>query len=187
MVSRKYASDYRLENVKDKKGKIVTKPVYRGELYSFSKSKKEIKKLKKIFIISLILEWFIFLLSLFLNTRVGRAMYVVLPFLGVAFPLLGETDTIWAFLSSKGPMIRSEKDKITEKMVSWIFTAFLLFIFSFVGHIIFWIRNGETITDAIFLVLTVLEIALSWNLFSKRKDLEMVKTGTTKLPPEEEE
>lgn len=35
MVSRKYAGDYRLENVKDKNGKLVTKAVYRGEIFGF--------------------------------------------------------------------------------------------------------------------------------------------------------
>ena len=50
MVSRKYASDYRLENIEGKNGKIVTKPVYRGDLFGFLKPTEEIKRLKTIFI-----------------------------------------------------------------------------------------------------------------------------------------
>ena len=41
MVSRRYVGDYRLENVKDKNGKLVTKPVYKGKYYVFEKSAEE--------------------------------------------------------------------------------------------------------------------------------------------------
>ena len=90
MVSRKYASDYRLENVEGKNGKIVTKPVYRGDLFGFSKSKEEVKRLKVIFIATTIIEWCLYFSSVLINTRAGRALYVSLPFLAVAFPLLGQ-------------------------------------------------------------------------------------------------
>ena len=64
----------------------------------------------------------------------------------------------------------------------------LFFAFcSIIGHIVFWIRNGESVIDAVYLVLTVLLVFLSWNLFKKRKDLEMKKIGTTVLPEKEDE
>ena len=187
MVSRKYTSDYRLENIKDKNGKIVTKPVYRGDLFGFSKSQEEVKRLKSIFVVSTIIEWCLYVFSILINTRAGRAMYVSLPFLAIAFPLLGQSDAVWTLASTKGDAARMVKDKITEKLVSWVFTVLFFSLCSVVGHIVFWVRNGETIIDAVFLVLTVLLIFLSWNLFKKRKDLEMKKTGTTVLPEKEDE
>ena len=187
LVSRKYTSDYRLENIKDKNGKIVTKPVYRGDLFGFSKSQEEVKRLKSIFVVSTIIEWCLYVFSILINTRAGRAMYVSLPFLAIAFPLLGQSDAVWTLASTKGDAARMVKDKITEKLVSWVFTVLFFSLCSVVGHIVFWVRNGETIIDAVFLVLTVLLIFLSWNLFKKRKDLEMKKTGTTVLPEKEDE
>ena len=187
MVSRKYTSDYRLENVEGKNGKIVTKPVYRGDLFGFSKSQEEVKRLKVIFIVTTIIEWCFYFSSVLINTRAGRTMYVSLPFLAVAFPLLGQSDTVWTFASTKGDATRMVKDKITEKLISWIFMVLFFSFCSIIGHIVFWIRNGESITDAVFLVLTVLLVFLSWNLFKKRKDLEMKKTGTTVLPEKEDE
>lgn len=187
MVSRKYASDYRLENIKTKSGKIVTKPVYRGDLFGFSKPKAEVKKLKYIFLISTIIEWLLFLASLLINTRSGRAMYVSLPFLALAFPLLGQSDAVWTFVSAKDGVTRMVKDKITEKLISWIFMVLFFSVCSAIGHIVFWVRNGESVIDVVFLILTILIIASSWNLFIKRKDLEMKKTGTTVLPEKEDE
>ena len=187
LVSRKYASDYRLENVEGKNGKIVTKPVYRGDLFGFSKSKEEVKRLKVILIVTTIIEWCFYFSSVLINTRAGRTMYVSLPFLAVAFPLLGQSDAVWTFASTKGDATRMVKDKITEKLISWIFMVLFFSFCSIIGHIVFWIRNGETVIDAVFLVLTVLLVFLSWNLFKKRKDLEMKKTGTTVLPEKEDD
>ena len=187
MVSRKYASDYRLENVEDKKGRIITKSIYRGDLYGFSKPEKEIGKLKKVYAVSTLMEWVLYFASLLMNTESGRTMYVSLPFLVIAFPLLGQSDAVWTFISSRKDVIRSVKDKITEKMISWVFMVFFFSLSSFVGHIIFWIRNGEGVKDAIFLVLTLLVLGLSWNLFLQRRGLSMEKSGTTVLPEREDE
>ena len=182
MVSGKYASDYRLENVEGKRGKIVTKPVYRGDLFSFSGTEKDVRKTKLIFAVSTAAEWILFFVAILLNTKAGRAMYVSLPFLATAFPLLGQTDAVWTLLVSKENVIRSVKDKITEKTVTWVFMVFFLSLCSLVGHIVFWIRNGESAMDVVFLVLTLFLTASSWNLFLKRKNLEMKKSGTTVLP-----
>ena len=187
LVSRKYASDYRLENVEDKKGRIITKSIYRGDLYGFSKSEKGLGKLKKVYVVSTLMEWVLYFASLLMNTESGRTMYVSLPFLVIAFPLLGQSDAVWTFISSRKDVIRSVKDKITEKMISWVFMVFFFSLSSFVGHIIFWIRNGEGVKDAIFLVLTLLVLGLSWNLFLQRKGLSMEKSGTTVLPEREDE
>ncbi|MCI7606678.1 MAG: hypothetical protein MSS69_07975 [Spirochaetales bacterium] len=186
MVSKKYTSDYRLENVEGKNGKVVTKPVYRGDLFGFSKSEKKIKRLKTIFIITTIIQWCLYLASVLINTRAGRTMYVSLPFLAIAFPLLGQSDAVWTFVSTKGDATRMVKDKITEKLISWIFMVLFFAFCSIIGHVVFWIRNGETIIDAVFLVLTVLLVFSSWNLFTKRKDLEMKKTGTTVIPEKDD-
>lgn len=182
MASRKYAADYRLENVKDKKGRVVTRAVYRGELFSFVKNEDEIRKTKVVFAVSTFLQWVFYLSSLLISSRAGRAMYVTLPFLVSAFPLLGQSDAVWTLWSRKENVIRSDKDKISEKLVSWVFMTFFFSLSSLVAHVVFWIRNGETIGDALFLVLTLLIAASGWNLFLHRKDLEMKATGTTVIP-----
>ncbi|MBQ0071947.1 MAG: hypothetical protein KBS81_08895 [Spirochaetales bacterium] len=182
MVSRKYASDYRLENVTDKKGRLVTVPVYRGDTFSFERPEDEMKRIKSTFVAFLVLQIVLFFIPLFLNSQSARTIYVSLPYLAMAFPLLGEADAVSTFWTLKKDVRRSEKDKVTEKLVSWVFLTMLFGSFSTLGHIVHWVLDGETVTDAIHLVVTILIVALGYSLFSKRKLLSMRKTGSTKMP-----
>ncbi|MBQ0071187.1 MAG: hypothetical protein KBS81_04925 [Spirochaetales bacterium] len=182
MVSRKYTSDYRLENVTDKKGRLVTVPVYRGDVFSFERPEDEMKKIKKVFAVSMVLQVVLFLIPLFLNSQSARTIYVSLPYLAMAFPLLGEVDAVFTFLFLKKDVKRSEKDKVTEKLVSWVFLVLLFGIFSTLGHIVHWMLDGETVADAIHLVITIVIVALGYSLFSRRKLLSMKRTGSTKMP-----
>ncbi len=187
MSSRKYTKDYRLENKSQKNGKVVTIPVYRGELFGFEKKKEDVERVKRVFLIFTIAEWVIYFVALLLNTDKGRVMYVSLPLIAVAFPLLGQTSIVLMLKKTKSEYIRSEKDKITEKLISWVFVSFFFSLCSLLGHVVSWIMRGESILDAILLVLTLLLVALSYSLFAKRKDLAMKMVGTTKLPEEEDQ
>ena len=173
MVSRKYRDDYRLENVKRKDGRVVTTVVYKGELFVFKKAGEELKKIKRIFILTTVIEWVVFFLSLFLNTDKGRVVYISLPLIAIAFPLLGQSDVLLLLLKDKKGYTRLEKDRITERLVSFIFISFFFSLCSLIGHIVHWIKYTESIEEAILLILTVLLTFLSFNLFLKRKDLEM--------------
>lgn len=181
MVSKKYVSDFRLENVEDRKGRVVTKPVYRGDYYGFGEDKEKIAELKKQFALLTSLQVVLYLLALVLNMPSGRIAYVSLPFLAVAFPLLGQADAVYAFCRSGEKMTRMERDKISENLVSWMFVVLCLAVSSAVGHVVYWVQYGETVKDAIFLVITILVLAFSYTLFSKRAQLKMVKVGTAKV------
>ena len=186
MSSRKYAKDYRLENKSQKNGKVVTIPVYRGELFGFEKKREDVERAKKIFISFTFAEWVIYIVALLLNTDKDRVMYVSLPLIAVAFPLLGQTSIVLMLIKAKNEYIRSEKDKITERLTSWVFVSFFFSLCSLLGHFVSWIMSGESIIDAVLLFLTLLLVALSYSLFAKRKDLAMKVVGTTKLPEGEE-
>ena len=94
MVSGKYAGDYRLENVKNRNGKTVTKAVYRGEIFGFEKAGDDLKRTRRIFLISTVCEWIFLIAFLLINSDKGRVMYVSLPLIAVAFPLLGQSDIV---------------------------------------------------------------------------------------------
>ncbi len=187
MISRKYVGDYRLENVENSKGRLVTRPVYRGDIFSFEKSGEEIVKTRRMFIRSTVLEWVILIFCLLINSSKGRMMYVSLPLIAVAFPLLYQSDAAALLMKRGGEYKREEKDKVTEKMVSAVFISFFLSLCSSVGHIAAWVMNGESTEDAILLSLTFAIVFISWSLFRKRGDLAMRKTGTTVLPETEDE
>ncbi len=178
MISRKYVGDYRLENVSNKNGKTVTKPVYRGDIFNFEKDEGEIIKLKRVLMRTTIIEWMVYFFALLINSDKGRVMYVSLPLIACAFPLIGQSSIIHT-IRSNGEYRREEKDRITEKLVSYSFISLFFALCSFLGHVCAWIRNGESTEDAILLSLTVALIASSYTVFSKRKELGMKKTGST--------
>ncbi len=182
MVSRKYAGDYRLENVKDKNGKLVTKAVYRGEIFGFVRPGEEMRRIRRTFLISTVCEWVFLFAFLFINSDKGRVLYVSLPMIAAAFPLLGQSDTVGLLYRKSGEYKREEKDRVTERLLSCVFISFFLALCSAVGHVAAWIGKGESTADAVQLVLTVLFVFTSWNLFSKREALKMKSTGTTVLP-----
>lgn len=181
MVSRKYTSDYRLENVEGKNGKTKTISVYRGDLFDWVISKEEVEKIKKIFTFSTIMEWVLLLVSLSLNTNKGRVAYVSLPLIAVAFPLLGQTDCLFALRKTRKSVERKDKDKVSEKLVSYVFVTLFLSSCSALGHVISWLTSGESFLDAALLIMNILLIGLAWNLFSKRNKLQMKKSGSTKV------
>ncbi len=187
MVSRKYVGDYRLENVGTKNGKTVTKAVYRGDLFDFEKSENDVVKLKKTVLRTTVIEWLVFVLALLINSSKGRVMYVSLPLIAVAFPLLGQSRIIGLFFKKREGYKREEKDMISERLVSYTFMVLFFSLCSAIGHVINWIMYGESNEDAILLSLTVALVASSYSLFRKRGDLGMKKTGTAKLPEAEEE
>ena len=186
MVSRKYAGDYRLENVKNRNGKIVTRAVYRGEIFGFEKTGDDMKRTRRILLISTLCEWAFLIAFLLINSDKGRVMYVSLPLIAVAFPLLGQSDIVSLLYRRSGEYKRQEKDRITERLVSYVFISLFLSFCSAAGHVVAWVRKGESIADAVVLVLTVLLVFSFWNLFKRRGDLRMKSTGTTALPPAEE-
>lgn len=187
MVSRKYVNDYRLENVQTENGRIVTKPVYRGDLFDFEKSVEEVVKLKRLILRTTVIEWLVLILALLINSDKGRVMYVSLPLIAVAFPLLGQSRIITLFFKGGEGYKREEKDRISERLVTYFFITLFFSLCSALGHVVAWVMNGESTEDAVLLSLTVALVASSFSLFRKRGDLGMRKTGSAKLPETEEE
>lgn len=181
MIPKKYASDFKLENVTDRKGRVVSKPVYHGDYYGFKCDKEEVAVLKRQFAVVTILEVALYLVALALNVPSSRIAYVSLPFFALSFPLIGQADAVFAFYRSGEKMTRMERDKITEKLASWMFVVTCLAVSSAVGHVVYWFQYGETLKDAFLLVITILVVALSYSLYAKRAQLKMVKTGTAKV------
>lgn len=178
MSSKKYANDYRLENVKNKKGKIVTKPIYRGDIYYFEREESVVSKRKITILVFTILEVIIFISALFLNSASGRVVYILLPYLLVAFPLLGQIDGVYTLFNIKSGCTRAEKDKVESKLVSYFFLTMIFSFSSVLGHIVHAFISGEDVVDLFYLFLTLIIGALSLSAFLFRKDLKMEKGGS---------
>lgn len=173
MKSRKYVDDYRLDNVYNKKGKLVTVPVYNGPLFDFVQKKERIKKTKIRYLIFGILEIVFFFLPLFLPTPTSHIFYISFPYCLIIFFLLGQGDATFTLLTLKEKIIRSQKDKIEKKLTMYIFLIMIFSLMSLIGHVVHWIIMGETLYDIIYLICTFLVCALAFSLFITKEDLKM--------------
>lgn len=190
MVTTKYTEDYRLENVLDKKsGKLVTKAVYRGDWFWFDKDMDLVKRRRVLFTALSGLIAVLFVVALMLTGFSERnteaiainQMYVLLPFVGLLFPiyfLLAATVRFW---QAKEKVTRAHRDRIIARYTSSSISVIFLAGASLVGHIVSWIRNGETMTDIVLLVITVVILASGIIMFVFHNDLSMEKVGTAKI------
>lgn len=190
MVTSKYSSDYRLENVVDpRSGKLVTKAVYRGDWFRFSKPAELVKKRGILFTVLTCLIAALFVTALMLtgvkernyNVKALEQIYVLLPFVGMIFPIYYLAAATWRFWRAKEKVTRSHKDRIVGRYTAASAATAILAAMSLIGHIVSWALNGETATDLVLLAITAAVIAAAAVIFAKRNDLSMEKCGTARI------
>ena len=203
MVSTKYTSDYRLENVVDPRtGKLVTKAVYRGDWFCFEKPAALVRQRKILFtiLVGLIAAAFIGALLLTgINERnqdmiAIEKYYVIIPFVGLMFPIFFMGTAAVRMWRATDKVTREHRDKISDRFAATGISAAILSGVSVIGHIVSWAINGETVTtlgtqvsnsdivtDMIFLGITLIILAASLAIFLLRKDLSMIQCGTARI------
>lgn len=127
MVSKKYAADYRLENVRDKQGKLKTIAVYRGTRYTFKASPQAVRRTAILYALLTAASLLCFGVTLFLNTAVMRQFYVLIPLLCCLLPLGYLTIAVIYTFTSAPPLTRERRDKICDRLAH---TTLLLMFFS---------------------------------------------------------
>ncbi|MBR3270998.1 MAG: hypothetical protein IKI59_03665 [Clostridia bacterium] len=190
MVSTKYTSDYRLENVVDPRtGKLVTKAVYRGDWFCFEKPAALVRQRKILFtiLVGLLAAAFIGALLLTgINERNQDVIaieqyYVIIPFVGLMFPIFFMGTAAVRMWRATDKVTREHRDKIGDRFAATGISAAILSGVSAIGHIVSWAINGETVTDMIFLGITLMILAASFAIFFLRRDLSMVQCGTARI------
>ncbi len=136
MSFRKYAGDYRLENVTGRSGKLKTVAVYKGDGYAFAASPEELSAVKPVVIACVLLFWAAQFVALLLNTRCARCMWVLMP---QAFALLAfgfATVGAWMFLRAQVPMTREYAERMRDRFSGGSFMAMMLNGAALIGAII---------------------------------------------------
>ena len=116
MVSRKYAADYRLENVRDKNGRLKTVAVYKGRYYRFSAKPETVQREGRLFALLTGLSALLFVGALFLNSALTRQMYVLMPFLFAMLPLGYQTVAVYYILTAPDTFTRERNDKMHDRL-----------------------------------------------------------------------
>ncbi len=168
MVSRKYTSDYRLDNVVDPRtGKISTRPVYCGVYYRFCADAAVLARCRRLCALAVVLLVACYLTPLLLNAPSGHMMYVMLPLAAMVFPVYYLGAGCWRLLTARERVTREHRDKTAPRLRAAGIAGAVLSGASTVGQIVYCCIFGATVKDGVSLAATVCVTGLSALLFSQ--------------------
>jgi len=181
LVSKKYANDYRLENVVDANGKIKTITVYCGKYYAFESDKDKLKKIRLYILLSCIIYKVFFWGGLTFNSDAIRKIYIALPYFFGFLPLLYLISSVYYLYkyTRKPPekgFTRELRDKICDRMTQSSFLCLLFAGIAAVGMIYYLISNYKKIDntwDFAVLISVFAMIATSLVIFKMKKSIKM--------------
>ena len=176
MSFRKYAGDYRLENVPDKSGKLKTVAVYKGDGYGLSASPEETAAARPVVIACVLLFWAAQFIALMLNTRCARCMWVLMP-QGFALLAFGfATVGAWMFLRAKEPMTREYAERMRDRVSGGSFMAMVLNGAALIGSLIAAILYRDELyipQDVVYIAMLALAQGACVYSFLNRKTAEI--------------
>ena len=176
MSSRKYASDYRLENHITSEGKIESTPIYQGRYFTFTESAEQIVRLRKMLIFATALILILLLPMLLDNTRLGRTIYIVLPAFSSFVPIYLLIAAIRRLFLKVNPFNREHRDK-TDKRIGGACVALVVCLaLSCAGCLVHFILNGVAVNEilcvlCLFLALAVSVMLLPWRRLARTREV----------------
>ena len=148
MVSRKYTSDYRLEDTLDPKtGRMATRSVYQGQWFRFCAGAAAVKRTAWIYTLLTALCALGFVLPLLFDPPAMRAAYVAVPFVALVFSLFYLAAGCRRVFTAKDRVTREHRDKIVERLRGASVSACALSGVSLVGVIVYWCMRGFAAAD----------------------------------------
>lgn len=148
MVSRKYTSDYRLEDTLDPKtGRMSTRSVYEGQWFRFCADAAAVKRAARAYVLLTALCALVYAPPLLLDAPAMRAAYVALPFVALIFPLFYLAAGCRRIFTAKERVTREHRDKIVERLRGASVSACALSGVSLVGLIVCWCLRGFAAID----------------------------------------
>ena len=181
MISKKYTSDYRLENVTDKDGKIKTVPVYCGTYYQLASERDKLKQVRLYSLIACGFYWVFFFFGLAFDSGSLRQIYVSLPYVFSCLPAAFYSFSVYNFSKSvtnppeKG-FTRKQRDAISEKIPQNAFISFLLSCGGMLGMVFYFIFRYKTyggVQDVLILVSLSVMATASLFVFSLKRHFKM--------------
>ncbi len=133
MKSRKYMKDYKLVHAIRPNGSIATCAEYTGKYYRFTADSNRINHARKLSVIFIALSWATYLIALLPAAYVSRVIYVIVPFVSTAIPLVFLSDSVLIFLRAKAPLKRETADRISQGLPARSMIALIFASFSFLS------------------------------------------------------
>lgn len=174
MISaRKYAADYRLENVLNKKGKLVTVPVYSGNWYRFSSDTATVRRARILYSVLTFLNALLFGGALFVVSPCTKTFYVMIPFAAMVFTVFFSLASLLRLWRAGEKVTREHAHKTSDRYNTCIVMNMIFSGISFVGHIVYMFLEKETGMDVVVLLCTIGIFVSSLVMFLRRADIRM--------------
>ncbi len=186
MLNKKYVGDYRLENVKDKNGKLVTRPVYKGAWYVFVNGADNVRQETRLIAVLTAAAIVFFAVSLLFYSNKGftAQYYTLIPFLVCVFPLMYLCIAVYNLIkvTRRDPVraTREENDKMSDRVAKCTFVMMLLSGWNLCGIVLAYIlklagKEARPVVtgDIVFSLSSALFFAVIVFIFSRRKKTAM--------------
>lgn len=176
MSSRKYASDYRLENHITSEGKVESTPIYQGKYFTFVEPAEQISRLRKMLILSVALILLLLLPMLLDNTRLGRTIYIVLPAFSSFVPIYLLIASIRRLFLKVDPFNRENRDKTDKRIRGACVALVVCLALGCAGCLVHFILNGFAVKEllcvvSLFLALGVSVVLLPWRKLARTREV----------------
>lgn len=173
MSSRKYAGDYRLENV-ERGGKLKAVAVYRGKRYRLA-DRAAFERVMPRLIGLATAFWLAQLIALLLRTQCAHIIYVIMPMVFAMLPFWMACKAIYSAVSgSRGTYFtREQSDKLQSRLAGGSVIAAALTGASFIGTFVYFVSSGSvpTAADIAFALCTAVQTAAGALCFTQRQAL----------------
>lgn len=174
LASKKYVGDYRLENQPSaRNGRVKTVPVYRGVRYVYDADAASLRQSKFFFTAATAISLAAFLLVLMMNAPCGHAMYVMMPFSALVFPLFFAAASCLRLWHKGEWFTREHRDKTGQRLNTCALVMAILSCMSLVGHIVYACITGFAARDFISLACAAVVLCAAAAMFSRRRELNM--------------
>lgn len=173
MVSKKYITDYSLNYVPDKKGKLRATAVYQGKYYTFEKDKQVVKKAKVFLTTMLLSSTVLYVIPLLLEEVCTKKFYVLAPYALMVFPLFFAFCGLEKVITAKDQVTREHKDKAQPRLKGTTFLSMVLAFLSLVGQVVFAVKEKITFKNIVVFVCTLMCLICLFATFKRCKDVAM--------------
>ena len=186
MVSRRYVGDYRLENDRDKNGKLVTKPVYKGKYYVFEKNAEEVQRATRMLVVCALTAIIALAIGLTFvgNKGFSSQFYTVLPQAICVLPLAYFCVAVYYLLTTKLPATRERKEKMSDRVSKCSFIMLLMAGWNLSGILLAFILKLSRVEkrpvltgDVVYIASSLLFFGAVLAAFMTRKSITMFESA----------
>ena len=171
MISRKYLSDYRLEHIEGKKGRMKPKAVYIGDYFEFSMEEPVFRRTRLSLLVSTAALVCAFVFGLFMNAASAHTMYVIGPDACVMLPLAFQIYSVFELFTVRPPMRRETAEGIKKRTVTSTLFCAIFASAALAGDAVFFTVLHDSLRmpgDILFAVSLIVQVVFSWLSFKAR-------------------